>query len=235
MPNRYTSIIIASYIPNELRAGIFKTSLDSLIDSCRVNPVEIIVVDNGGSFDVSDFLKTKLDLGHIQCLIHNSNNLHFGEARNQGYAMAKGEYIVISDNDILFNNGWLEGALDFLEAHPEDKIYVSYIDYPTGVLRERYYAGTLDGVQLSMRAGSNCWVMRRKDYEHLGGFKRHRVAGTLWTDNAVKKGYLCAVLPGRLTQDMALRNGYTHSTAIPIYRTLLDGQKVILNEDELKI
>jgi len=34
---------------------------------------------------------------------------------------------------------------------------------------------------------------------------------------------------------MALRNGYTHSTAIPIYRTLLDGQKVILNEDELKI
>lgn len=213
---------------------IFRTSLDSLLKSTENLPVEIIIVDNGGNGFISGYLDGLLLGGAIQCLIHNANNMHFGHGRNQGLAMAHGNYLVVADNDILYEPGWLEDSIAFLDKYPDKRVYTSFIDYPTGVLREKYHQGKLGEAQLSMRAGSNCWMMRRKDYEVLGGFKNHRIAGTVWTDNAVRSGYLCAVLPGKKTRDLAFRFGYNHAQPIPIVRTLRNGEKVCFNDDELR-
>jgi glycosyltransferase involved in cell wall biosynthesis len=232
---RYTSIVIASYIADELRAKMFRTSLDSLLATTENLPVEIIVVDNGGDLHISGYLDGLLLGGAIQCVIHNANNMHFGFARNQGLAMAKGNYICIADNDIYYEDGWLEDSLDFLEKYPEEKVYASFIDYPMGGLTERYHQGVLGDAKLSMRAGSNCWVMRKRDFDILGGFENHRVAGTRWTDNAVRNGYLCAVLPGQKTRDLGLRQGYDHTKSLPVKRTLRNGEEVYFNQDEFEI
>lgn len=208
-----------------------KTSIDSLLKTTKNLAVEIIIIENKGVQDDSSFFIELLNKGDIQCYIKNAENLSFGFARNQGIAMAAGKFFVIADNDILYQEGWLEESIDFLNKYPDKKIYTSYIDYPTGILQEKYHQGKLGETQLSMRAGSNCFVIRREDFFKVGLFKYHRIAGTKWTDEAVKKGYLCAVLPGRKMKDLALRIGYSHNLKIPIKRTLRNGEEIIFNED----
>ena len=236
LSNRYTSIIIASHIPNADRATMFSACLRTLIETTKDSPVEIIIVDNGGNLLISNFLDGLLNNREIQCLIRNSENMHFGFARNQGIAMAKGKYIVIADNDIHFNPGWLEACWEPLEEYPARKIYSTPLEYPTGFLKEKYDQGKLDvhGVEynLNMRAGSNCFMIRRRDLEKIGLFLNHRIAGTKWTDKACGMKYLAAVAPGGYVYDLGLRAGYSHNIATSIKRTLCDGTEVVFNEDE---
>lgn len=235
---RYTSIVIASYIPDEIRAKMFRTSLDSLLETTKDLAVEIIIVDNGGDISISRYIDGLLLDGAVQCVIHNANNLHFGFARNQGIAMAQGNYICIADNDIFYKKGWLESCWQILEKYPDLKIYATPICYPGGTNGRktmRYNMGKLDDYDLDMRAGSNCFVIRKKDFAEIGLFKYHRVAGTKWTDEAVHKGYLAAVCPGELALHIALRAGYNHRATLPIKRTLRNGDEVYFNVDEYKI
>ncbi len=238
LPDRYTSIVIASYISNELRAKMFLTSLTSLLETTKDLPVEIIIVDNGGNEGISKMLLEWTRQNIIHCYIRNATNMHFGEARNQGMAMAKGNYICIADNDIFYEAGWLEACLDALERYQNKKIYATPIQYPTPGLIERYSGGELKvhgkRYKLNMRAGSNCFVVRRKDMEIIGNFQAHRIAGSRWTDRASKLGYLAAVTPVDMIKDLGLRNGYMHNRAIPIKRVLTNGQEVIFNTDELQ-
>jgi len=232
--NDYTSIIVVSHIPNPKRAEVFQLSLTSLIETTKELPCEIIVVDNGGNSIVSELLLSMSKSGKIQHYIRNSTNLSFGIGRNQGYACASGNYICIADNDILYKQGWLQACLHIMKKYPDKKIYSSCIEYPTGFLKERYDVGTLDGYNLNMRAGSNCFVVRRKDYIEIGGFYPHRIAGTKWTDKAVKLGYVCAVSPEPLCEDIGIRNGYAHSTLVGFKKVLTNREEVYLNRDEFK-
>lgn len=235
---RYTSVVIVSNVPNEMRAKMFRTSLETLIETTKDYPVEIIVVDNGGNEDVSKLLLAWTSKNIIHCYIRNSSNLSFGFGRNQGLAATKGNYLVIADNDILYKEGWLEACWKPLELYPDKKIYSTPIEYPTGFYKERYDQGTLnvDGVEygLNMRAGSNCFMIRRKDLEKIGQFWVHRIAGSRWTDKAVKMKYLAAVAPGELVTDIGLRIGYQHNEFPPLGRTLTNGEKIYFNVDEFK-
>lgn len=236
VPNRYTSIIIASYIPDELRAKVFRTSLDSLFLTTKDFPVEIIVVDNGGDKSISEYLRQLTEEGKIQTYVYNATNMHFGFARNQGLAMAHGNYIVIADNDILYSSGWLEACWKPLELYPDRKIYSTPVEYPTYKLKQKYDSGKLDvdGVEynLNMRAGSNCFMVRKDDFKKIGQFKIHRIAGSRWTDKAVKLGYLAAVAPNKLITDLGFRMGYNLSIPLPVKRILRNREEVIFNEDE---
>jgi glycosyltransferase involved in cell wall biosynthesis len=233
------SIIITSHITNDFRSKAMRTSMDSLIATTRNAPCEIIVVDNGGTYEKdSTFLNLLCSEGMIHTYIRNSSNLHFGYARNQGIVLANGQYIVIADNDIFYTEGWLEACLKPLQLYPDHKIYSTPLEYPTGMMKERYDRGKLDveGVEynLNMRAGSNCMMLRRFDLDKIGHFAHHRIAGTKWTDRAVGMGYLAAVVPGKKVLDLGLRNGYNLGEAIPIKQTLTNGEVIYYNEDEYK-
>lgn len=235
---RYTSIIITTHVASELRAKIFRTSFHSLLITTKDFPVEIIVVDNGEDESISMMLLAALQRNEIHTYIRNSNNLSFGFARNQGLAAARGEFIVIADNDVLFKPGWLEACWMPLEVYPEKKLYTTPLEYPTGFYKERYDQGKLlvngEVYNLNMRAGSNCFMIRRWDLEKIGTFWTHRIAGSRWTDAAVKKKYLAAVAPGELAIDLGLRAGYDHKKFPPLGRTLTNGQEVFFNVDEFK-
>ena len=238
----YTSIIIASYIPDELRAKTFRTSLESLLETTRELPVEIIVIDNGGDIAITNWLNDLISAGLIQCLVRNAQNMHFGFGRNQGLANAGGNYICIADNDILYKEGWLEKCWEVLDEYPLRKFWatpIAYPDLPNGNTIHRYDAGELElngeTILLNGRAGSNCFVVRRKDFEEIGNFLNHRIAGSRWNDVAVRKGYVAAVIPGNYVSDMGLRVGYNHREALPVYRVLCNGKKIYFNQDEFKI
>jgi len=218
---------------------MFRTSIDSLLQTTQGLPVEIIVVDNGGDFEITQWLDAIVHNGDIQCVIKNANNMHFGFGRNQGIAMAHGSYLCIADNDIFYKAGWLEACLDVLEEYPLRKFWATPLDYPTelnGKRTVRYDAGEVTvGVEeykLSQRAGSNCFVIRRDLFEEVGPFENHRIAGSVWNDHAVRKGFVGAVTPEQMVYDLGLRKGYNHKMPLPVKRTLRNGEQIYFNEDE---
>lgn len=232
------SIVITSFIDTNLRKEIFSSSLNSLLATTKNVPCEIIIVDNSGSLDISYNLLEMCEDGKIQHYIRNNGNMHFGYARDQGISLAKGNYIVISDNDIFYRDGWIEALLNPLKELTYRKIYTTPIEYPTGGLKERYDCGTLKvgdvKYNLNMRAGSNCFMIRSSDLAKIGLFSYHRVAGTKWTDKAVKMGYLAAVAPGKLAYDLGLRAGYNHKESLSIKKVLTNGDEIYFNTDEFK-
>ena len=197
---------------DKFRSETMRKSVSSLITT--VPNAEIIVIDNGENLEDSQWLLEKTHKKEIACYIRNRYNMSFGYGRNQGLKLCSGDYIVIVDNDILFEQGWLEECLEVFKKYPNEKIIVSHIDYPTGILKEKYDAGMLGDYKLNMRAGSNCFMMKRKTFEEIGEFEIHRIAGTKFTDKLVRNGYLTAVIPTKKTEDMGFRRGYDFNKEI---------------------
>lgn len=231
---KFVSIVVVTYLPNEERAEIFKKSLNSLIENTSF-PYELIVVDNGGEIDLSSWI---LSLGKVNTYIRNGENMHFGYARNQGLRLCNGDYISICDNDIYFYPGWLEACIKVLDAFPDRKIYATPV-YNVAHWRPKYWLREVLEIddeiyRLNSRAGSNCWVMRRRDFEEVGEFLIHRVAGTKWTEEAIEKGYFAAVTPEIMIDDLAFRGGYNFKDPIPVKMKIHNGKEVYFNVDEFR-
>lgn len=205
-PKKHTSIIWTSWSMNKERQETLRKSLESLIETTKGQ--QIILIDNGEDLEDSKWFLEKTHNKEIACYIRNRHNIHFGAARNQGLKSCTGDYIVISDNDIFFEQGWLEECLKVFKEYPNEKIIVSHLDYPTGMLKERYDRGYLGKYKLNMRAGSNCFMMKRSTFEEMGYFEIHKIAGTKFTDKLVRNGYLTAIISTGKVVDMACRKGY---------------------------
>jgi len=222
---------------DDARSDIMVKSITSLIENIKY-PYELIIVDNGGSEEDSQFFMDLSNKEYLHTYIKNSHNMHFGYARNQGIAVAQGDYIAIVDNDILHKKDWLSRCIELLEKNTDNKWYGTPIDYPmkndyNGNIR--YRTGTFEDsgetISTNMRAGSNCFVIRYDDLKTIGGFPTHRIAGTKWTDKAVGDNYVAMVLPEGYVEDMGLRNGYALGDKKPVYLEV-GGQRVYFNQDE---
>ena len=124
---KFASIIITHWAMNDERSDVMVKSIASLNEVIKY-PYELIVVDNGGSEEDSEFFNSLVNHGRISTYIRNSNNRHFGYARNQGIAVAQGDYIAIIDNDILHKKDWLTDCIKVLEDNPNEKIYATPIN-----------------------------------------------------------------------------------------------------------
>jgi GT2 family glycosyltransferase/tetratricopeptide (TPR) repeat protein/2-polyprenyl-3-methyl-5-hydroxy-6-metoxy-1,4-benzoquinol methylase len=105
-----TSIIIVTY--NELAY----TRL--CIDSLRLRtdePYELIFVDNGSTDGTVDYLNSLEEV----TVIANPDNRGFPAAANQGIRAAKGNQILLLNNDTVLTTGWLRRMLDLLDRQPE--------------------------------------------------------------------------------------------------------------------
>jgi glycosyltransferase involved in cell wall biosynthesis len=211
-------------------------SIMSLLDTTY--PFELIVIDNGNSEADTQFFLDLVKAGKINTYVRNANNMHFGYARSQGLELAQGDYICIADNDILYKDPeWLSKCIKVLEYKPKNKWYATPVDYPMpgDKMDIRYRTGSFnfngETYTLNMRAGSNCMVVRRRDFKVIGKFVPHIISGSKWATEAVKKGYLAVVLPSGCVEDMGIRRGYNLSQVVPIKIDLSDGESVHFNRD----
>lgn len=234
---KFISVIITHWGMDKVRSDILGVSLDSLFRSTDL-PLEIIVIDNGGNISDSQYLLGLTNAGKITTYIRNANNMSFGFARNQGLSVCNGDYIVVADNDILYLHGWLEPLIRVLDKYPKEKIYATPVYNVAHWLPKFWDRKTLeteDGVfRLNSRAGSNCWVMRREDFKIVGKFLCHRVAGTKWTERAIELGYMAAVAPKVMVDDLGFRNGYNYKNPAPVKMILSNGDEVYFSEDEFR-
>ena len=68
---------------------------------------ELIIVDNGSTDGTVEFLGKMKD---TRC-IFNEKNLAFARANNQGIEIAKGEYLLLMNNDLILTECWLKKLL----------------------------------------------------------------------------------------------------------------------------
>jgi glycosyltransferase involved in cell wall biosynthesis len=72
-------------------------------------PWELIVIDNGSTDGTAAYLADLRDTAPFPVtVIANAKNLGFPAAINQGLECARGEYLVLLNNDVVVTDGWVE-------------------------------------------------------------------------------------------------------------------------------
>jgi GT2 family glycosyltransferase len=107
--------LVSVIIPNWNGAHHLPVCLDSLYRQSYVR-FEVILVDNG-STDGSLALLER-DYARVQ-VISLSENHGFAPACNIGMRAARGEIVVLLNNDTEVDPGWLEALVSTFERHPE--------------------------------------------------------------------------------------------------------------------
>jgi GT2 family glycosyltransferase/tetratricopeptide (TPR) repeat protein len=88
------------------------------LDSIRFRTAdryELIVVDNASTDGTLDYLRQQEDIR----VIANSENRGFPAAANQGLLMARGDNLLLLNNDTVVTTGWLRRLLGALKSRPD--------------------------------------------------------------------------------------------------------------------
>jgi GT2 family glycosyltransferase/glycosyltransferase involved in cell wall biosynthesis len=106
--------------------------LRSLLEFKGKYSFEVIVVDDRSSDETAD------QLSRIEGLIHlrNDKNLGFVSSCNRGAKHARGEYLVLLNNDTQVLEGWLDELIDTFESEPRAGLVGARLVYPDGSLQE---------------------------------------------------------------------------------------------------
>jgi len=167
-----------------------KQCLQSVKGACKNHSHEIIVVDNNSS-DTSCAMILE-EFPDIQ-MISNSSNIGFSKANNQGVCLAKGEYILILNPDIIVAEDSIDKVIDFADKQinlgavgvrmidgigdflPESKRNVPTIRVANQKIRgiaKNYYAIQFeenDTAKIDILTGAFL-LMKRQVFLNVGGF-----------------------------------------------------------------
>jgi glycosyltransferase involved in cell wall biosynthesis len=80
-------------------------------------PWELIVVDNGSNDGTAAYLAGVRDMSAVPVtVVTNATNLGFPAAVNQGLRLARGEYLVLLNNDVVVTDEWLDQLIALVNA-----------------------------------------------------------------------------------------------------------------------
>lgn len=106
------SIILVNWNTRDLT----RDALLSVFKETRGIVFEVIVVDNNSADDSAAMIKKEFPQA---VLIENKDNLGFGRANNQALKVAKGDYLMFLNTDVVVLNGALNKLANYLDQHPE--------------------------------------------------------------------------------------------------------------------
>ena len=176
------SIVIVAW----KQLNLLVTCLQSLADALSGDlAVEVIVVSNDASQAIKDALRSRTDGVR---LIESRANLGFGGACNLGVSAARGEFVVLLNDDAVIAPGWLEHLIATAEANPRAGAVGSLILFPDGRIQEAGSVVWADGstrpVGRHEPGDSLRWMfvrkvdyvsacsllVRRRAWDQIGGF-----------------------------------------------------------------
>lgn len=105
------SVVIVTYNNVELT----RACIDSLLDSGAYPNLELVIVDNASSDDTRNYLRYLARTDPRVSIVLNPRNLGFAAANNQGLRLARGDRLVLLNNDTVVPRGWLAPLLRHLD------------------------------------------------------------------------------------------------------------------------
>ena len=109
--------------------------VESLRKSVTDFEYEIIFIDNNSTDESISYLESAEKQGLIK-LIKSPKNLGYGRANNLAAKNAKGEYILIMNNDITVEPDLLQKMVSYMENHSEIGILAPKLIYHSGHVQE---------------------------------------------------------------------------------------------------
>jgi len=132
-------------------------------------------------------------------VVANADNRGFAAGNNQGLALARGEYVLLLNNDTIVTEGWLSRMLAVFDRHPEVGLVGPVSNYVSGAqlvpsvpykdaqgLRAfaRDWAGAHAGQSQEVtRLVGFCLLIRRSVIERIGGLDERFGSGNFEDDD----------------------------------------------------
>ena len=187
------SIIVVSY--NTL--AFTRMCLESVLANTAEPAFELVVLDNASIDGSRKYLRALAERDDRVRVLENDRNIGFPAACNRGFALARGQYLILLNSDTMVAPGWLSRLLAPLDADPaalvgpvtnrignEAEVDTAY-DTWGGYLREargraaEYAKVTSEIPTLTMF----CLAMRRETQQRLGDLDERYGVGTLEDDD----------------------------------------------------
>jgi len=119
------------------------------IQQHTVYPYEIIFVDNASTDGTAKYLRKIVRKHDNFSLIENKENKGFAAGNNQGMAVARGDYILLMNNDVVVTPGWLDRMISCAEKSPDIGMVgpvSNYVSGPQLVDDVKYNTSSLAGL-----------------------------------------------------------------------------------------
>jgi len=150
-------------------------------------PWELIVVDNGSADGTAQYLAGVRDAAPVRVeVITNPSNRGFPAACNQGLRAARGDYLVLLNNDAVVTHDWLDQLAALAESDPKVGLtgpvsnyaappqLVEQVPYADLEAMDRFAAHWGEAHRGQWFAASKlsgfCLLLKRSVLEALGGF-----------------------------------------------------------------
>jgi len=128
----------------------------------------VIVVQNPGekSWQLADFPKLK---GREDLSAEELQSTGVAKSRTRAIWLAKSEYLVFADDDIVFNEDGLTAAISYLDSNPKLSLLLAQASDPSGNLRKQYpKRQTKLGLLNSARAATYEMIIRLDAVRQFG-------------------------------------------------------------------
>lgn len=172
-------------IPVHNKMTITRQCLDALLAEPRDGVTrEILVVDDGSSDNTPAMLAGYGDRIRV---LRNEQALGFAGACNAGVAAARGEYLVLLNNDTIPQHGWLAALVNHAQAYPKAAVVGAKLLFPNETIQHAGVVFGLDRAPHHIYAGfpadhpaanvsrryqvvtAACALFRRDAWERIGG------------------------------------------------------------------
>lgn len=163
--------IITIIIVNWNNKDILRDCLNSIYHTHNVSKYEIIVVDNHSEDDSIELIKSEfLDV----VLLENDENLGFTRANNQAIKIARGNYILLLNNDTVVTNTYcFDRMIELMEKKPQVGILGCKLLYPDGTLQSCGESfPSVWGIFKSQILFAKTWKRFRKNKQGDNHFKK---------------------------------------------------------------
>jgi GT2 family glycosyltransferase/glycosyltransferase involved in cell wall biosynthesis len=156
---------VSIVIPLYAHAELTRAALDSIRDSTQDVRYDVILVD-----DAAD-AGTKALLSQVRgaTVITNDHNVGYIRAIHRGVESARGRWLVLCNNDIEVQPGWLSALLACGESSPEVAIVAPKYVSPDGALSEAGAVIWRDGTGLNYGRGdapTSCHYEYRREIDY---------------------------------------------------------------------
>lgn len=145
-----------------------KRCIESILSYTPVPPYELIFVDNGSTDGTLDYLQTLPQA----TIIRNDENRGFPAAANQGLGVARGEYVLLLNNDVVVTPGWLERLVDHAERDERIGAVGPMSDRVGEIQQDDFFLGQITSEDELLRHAAEVAYLKRGQV-----FEFHRITG----------------------------------------------------------